>query len=409
MEIGSGIGILKRFLLFSVITLTALILSSCVLVKDNTKPIISDFTRSATLLSQHMIHFQANIRDTGSGLEEVAFELNHSPLPVTKEGSDLFVANWFGVYGSYSITVLAQDKAGNMATKTDSFFVADSTPPIVEAQLPLKVAKDVEFPLSIKAYDLQSGVKNVSLEIDGESVPVSNNETLKWSFSSEGKHTVSLTAINNQGLITTKEIDVDVINERKVPPYVQFVTLPQTIKSDKNTTFDVYAYSPNGIKKVELKVYDTTELSYFPSKNNVYEFHISIHPSTSKLVEATCTVYDSVGVKKVLAEPIVALSNDSSNVVIFPDNLSVRVAKEKTYAKIPFFVGSSNQNLKVKAYIDGVPADVEGSLPEMFALWKPSTGIHLLAVSVNGKIIKEKQFSLSLPSKEATSSSLPKR
>ncbi len=405
MESRSGIGILRKsVLLLLAVAVVAVLLSSCVLVKDNTKPIISEFTKSATLLSQHMIYFKANILDTGSGLGEVAFELNHSPLPVTKEGSDLFVAKWLGVYGSYNITVLAQDKAGNIATKTDSFFVADSTPPVVKVKLPTTVAKGVNFPLSVKAYDLQSGMKNISLEVDGENVPVSDNEILEWSFSTKGVHTICLTAVNNQGLVTIKKFNVNVVNERKTPPYAQFMLFPQSIQSGKSATFSVYAYSPNGIKKVELKMGKSTELAYFPSKGNIYTFHFLANTLTNKVIYATCTVYDTIGMKKEMVRPIVLLSNNSTSAALFPGEINFKVDKKSTCVKLPFFVGSVERNLKVKAYVDGVPVDVIGDLPKMFALWNPLPGIHVLAIAVDGKIISEKKISSFFPSKNPSTS-----
>ncbi len=410
MEIGSGTDILSKrnkiFFFISSLIVLSLALSSCVLVKDSTKPLISNFTKSATLLSQHMIYFKANIIDTGSGLDKVAFELNNSPLPLSKEGSSVFVASWLGVYGSYNITVLAQDRAGNIATKTDSFFVADSTPPIIEVKTPLKVAKSVEFPLSVKAYDLQSGIKSVSLEIDGESVPISSNETLKWIFSSVGTHYISLTAINNQGLMSTKEVTVNVVNERKVPPYAQFISFPNVLQSDKSATFTVYAYSPNGIKEIDLKVGKVAE-SLYSSKNNTYTFHLPVYSLTDELVQATCTVYDALGVKKVIATNVLVLSKDSTSVVLFPHNFSTNEFESADkYVKIPFFVGGTDLNaLKIKAYVDGVPVDITGSFPEMFALWNPSAGNHVLAIALNGKITEEKEFSFS--PLEKTSSSSP--
>ncbi len=395
MEIGSGINILNRlFLLISLLVLLTLLLSSCVLVKDNTKPLILDFTKSATLLSQHMIYFKAKILDTGSGLEKVAFELNHSPLPLTTEGSDVFVANWLGVYGSYSVTVVAQDRAGNVATKTDKFFVADSTPPMIKILSPKKITKDVEFPLTIKAYDLQSGIRNVSLEIDGENVPVSNEETLKWVFPTEGVHHISLTAVNNQGLITTKQMDLNVINERKTPPYAQFVNFPQVLQSDKDATFSVYAYSPNGVKVVELQIGKNVK-EIFSSSNNIYNFHFSLHCENNEIFQATCTMYDVTGIKKVISGKILVLSKDSTTAVIFPElKKDLSPSKRSHYLKIPFFVGGIDvKKLNVKAYIDGIPVDVEGDFPQMFTLWRPTKGIHVLAIAVNGKIVKEEEFS----------------
>ena len=88
---------MKKFALFSVLIFVILSLSSCVLIKDNVKPLISNFTKSATLLSQKNISFSANVIDTGSGLENVVFEIDDSPLPTFKTGTSVYVANWIGV------------------------------------------------------------------------------------------------------------------------------------------------------------------------------------------------------------------------------------------------------------------------------------------------------------------------
>ncbi len=382
---------MKRFVFFSILALIILSLSSCVLVRDNVKPLISNFTKSATLLSQKNISFSANVIDTGSGLESVVFEINDSPLPTFKTGTSVYVANWIGVYGSYNITVLAQDKAGNLATKTDSFFVNDSTPPIIEFDAPKTVAVGVKFPIALKAYDIQSGVKSVSLEIDGENVPITNDDTINWTFSDIGSHEILITAVNGQGLVNTRRVDMMSINARNVPPYAQFVKLPPIVKSGQSATFTVYTYSPNGIGVVDLK-FGKTERKLYANTSNLYTFTLKVDNVENGLVQATCTVYDGVGIKKVIHKDVVVLSKSSTVAVVVP-----KFNVESKKAQIPFFVASMSKPIKISALIDGIPVDVEGSFPKMVALWNSSPGNHVLGIDLNGDIVKEMNFSSVAP------------
>lgn len=382
---------MKKFVFFSALILLILSLSSCVLIKDNVKPLISNFTKSATLLSQKNISFSANVIDTGSGVESVVFEINDSPLPTFKTGTSVYMANWIGVYGSPTVTVLAQDKAGNLATKTDSFFVNDSTPPIVEVNAPQTVAVGVKFPITLKAYDIQSGVKKVSLEIDGENVPITNDNTIDWTFSDIGNHEILVTAVNRQGLVSMKKIDIMSINARNVLPYVQFVKFPSVVKSDQSATFTIYAYSPNGIGIVNLN-FGKSEKKLYANSNNIYTFVLEVGDVKDSLIQATCTVYDGVGVKKVIHKEVVALSKNSTVTVIVP-KFSVKTKK----VQIPFFVASLSKLVKISALIDGIPVNVEGSFPKMMALWNSSPGNHVLGIALNGNVVKEMSFSSITP------------
>jgi len=132
---------MKKFLFVVTISVLILVLSSCMLIKDSSKPMILNFTKSATLLSGNEIQFSANVVDNGSGLSSVVFDLDGVALPTTFSGTSTYSANWIGVYGSNSVTVFAVDRSGNFATKTDTFFVKDSTPPIVKDFYPEEIIK----------------------------------------------------------------------------------------------------------------------------------------------------------------------------------------------------------------------------------------------------------------------------
>lgn len=381
---------MRKFVFFASLAALFLLLTSCMLVKDNTPPAITNFTTSSTLLSRTNISFSADVIDTGSGVDSVVFEIDGSPLPTSQKGTSVYVANWYGVYGSHRVTVLAEDRAGNLATKKESFFVADSTPPIVNVEIPKTVAVGVKFPITLKIYDLQSGVESVSMTIDGKNVRLIS-DTLDWTFSNVGTHKISVTAFNGQGLVTTKNFEISSINAKNVPPYAQFMKWPDVVKSGKSATFTVYAYSPNGIGKVNLKFGNITR-TLTVNSDNVYTFVINIPNVGNAVLQATCTVTDGVGIKKTIHEDIMALSKNSTANVIIP-KFSVRTA----VAKIPFFVGTVSNSVKVSAMIDGIPVNVEGSFPKMFALCHLTPGKHSISVDLNGKVFGNAKFSSFLP------------
>ena len=377
---------MKKIVFFFSVAVVALSLTSCMLIRDNMPPVITNFTTSSTLLSRTNISFSADVIDTGSGLSKVVFEIDGSPLPTSQKGTSLYVANWYGVYGSHKVVVLAEDRAGNLSEKKDSFFVADSTPPIVEVSLPKTVAVGVRFPITVKAYDLQSGVKSVSVTIDGEKVPLISNN-IDWIFTNVGTHKISVTAVNGRGLVTTRTFEINSINARKVPPYVQFVKWPGVVKSGKNATFTVYAYSPNGIGKVYLS-FDKSKRISLPNANNVYNFVIKIPNVSNGVYQATCTVVDGVGIKKTIHESIVALSKDSTVDVMVP-----KFSAKSVIVKIPFFVGTLSTSVRISALVDGIPVSVGGSFPKMFAVAQLKPGEHTLGIALNGKVFKTVNFS----------------
>lgn len=381
---------MEKFVFFVSLVVLFLLLTSCMLVKDNTPPSITNFTTSSTLLSRANISFSADVIDTGSGVDSVVFEIDGSPLPTSQKGTSVYVANWFGVYGSHRVSILAEDRAGNLATKKDSFFVADSTPPIVNVKFPKTVAVGVRFPITLKVYDLQSGIESVSVTIDGENVPLISN-TIDWTFSNIGTHNISVTAFNGQGLVTTKNFEISSINARNVPPYAQFVKWPSVVKSGKNATFTVYAYSPNGVGEVDLKLGNIAHV-LTANPDNIYTFVINVPSVSNGILQATCTVTDGVGIKKTIHEEIMALSKNSTANVIIP-KFSVRTP----IAKIPFFVGTVSKSVKISAVVDGIPVDVEGSFPKMFAVCQLAPGKHTISVAVNGKVFGKAKFSSFLP------------
>ncbi|GEM_PF-1566122 len=381
---------MEKFVFFVSLVVLLLLLTSCMLVKDNTPPSITNFTTSSTLLSRTNISFSADVIDTGSGVDSVVFEIDGSPLPTSQKGTSVYISNWYGVYGSHRVTVLAEDRAGNLATKKDSFFVADSTPPIVNVKFPKTVAVGVKFPITLKVYDLQSGIESVSMTIDGENVPLIS-DTIDWTFSNIGIHKISVTAFNGQGLVTTKNFEISSINARNVPPYVQFVKWPSVVKSGKSATFTVYAYSPNGIGKVGLK-FDNVIRVLTANPDNVYTFVIDVPNVGNGILQATCTVTDGVGIKKTIHEEIMTLSKNSTANVIIP-----KISVKTPIAKIPFFVGTVSKSVKVSAMVDGIPVDVEGSFPEMFAICQLTPGKHTINVILNGKVFGKAMFSSFLP------------
>ena len=243
----------------------------------------------------------------------------------------------------------------------------------------------------MKAYDIQSGVKSVSLEIDGENVPITNDDTINWTFSDIGSHEILVTSVNGQGLVNTKKVEIMSINARSVSPYAQFVKFPSVVKSDQNATFTIYAYSPNGIGIVDLK-FGKSEEKLYANSNNLYTFVLKVEDVEDSLIQATCTVYDGVGIKKVIHKDVVALSKNSTVTVIVP-KFSVKTGK----AQIPFFAASLSKSVKVSALIDGIPVDVEGNFPRMMALWNSSPGNHVLGIVLDGNVVKEMSFSSIIP------------
>uniref|UniRef100_A0A7V3VSQ1 Uncharacterized protein n=1 Tax=Mesoaciditoga lauensis TaxID=1495039 RepID=A0A7V3VSQ1_9BACT len=381
---------MKKFLFVVTISVLILVLSSCMLIKDSSKPMILNFTKSATLLSGNEIQFSANVVDNGSGLSSVVFDLDGVALPTTFSGTSTYSANWIGVYGSNSVTVFAVDRSGNFATKTDTFFVKDSTPPIVKAFYPEEIAQNVNFPVTLNIYDPQSGIQSVSLSVDGKSLPFPS-KTLTLSFSNLGIHDLNVTAVNGQGLISTPTFYIDVVKKSDVKPYVQFINPPSVLQSGESATFTVYAYSPNGIQNVDFDLGAFQE-TLDSQASNVYTFNVKASIAGGKIYNATCTTFDSFGLQQSVSHKVFVISKDSTSDVVIPP-----ITESGTKIKIPFFVGLLSKNVSVSANMDGIPLQVDGVMPQLYALWSPTFGEHTFNVNVNGSIVKNVKFDYDQP------------
>ncbi len=379
---------MKRFLLIFSILVLILVLSSCMLIRGSSKPMIYDFTKSATLLSGQNISFSAKVVDP-DGLSGVVFDLDDAPIPTTLMGTSSYTANWLGVYGYHKVTLFAVGAGGMVATKTDSFFVKDSTPPIVKAFYPDTISQNVNFPIHIDVYDSESGIQSVSLNVDGKNTPFSTNFDL--SFDTLGSHYFTVTALNGQGLISTPTFYIDVVKPVNAKPYVQFTNMPEMISAGHQSTVTVYAYSPNGIQSVSLKV---GNLSDYLSGNasNTYIFNFKVPSSEiSGLYEATCTVVDGIGNSQFSTSDVLIAPPSATSIVVIPtiDATSIGMIK------IPFFAASNLTQFSVSAYVNGVPVQVYGNAPNFYAMWFSSYGDdNVFSVGINNSIVNKTQFSV---------------
>lgn len=356
------------------------------LIRGSSKPMIYGFTKSATLLSGQNIAFSAKVVDP-DGLSGVVFDIDGAPIPTTLTGTSLYTANWLGVYGYHKVTLFAVGVGGNVATKTDSFFVEDSTPPIVKAFYPDTISQNVTFPVQIDVYDLESGIQSVSLNVDGKNVPFSSDFNL--SFDTLGIHDFTVNAMNGQGLISTPTFYIDVVKPVSAKPYVQFTNVPEMISAGHQSTITVYAYSPNGIKNVSLEL---GNLSDYLSANasNTYTFNLKVPSSEVGLYEATCTVVDGMGHSQYVTSNVLIAPPNATSIVVIPTIKATSVGM----IKIPFFAASNSKRFSVSAYVNGVPVQVYGNAPNFYAMWSSSYGDEIFSVDINNSIVNKAKFSV---------------
>jgi hypothetical protein len=137
--------------------------------------------------------------------------------------------NWPYDPGNFSgtehvITVTVRDHAGNVTTRT---LELDRTPPVVELSGPLTEGLregTTDYPLHVHATDgepefPQSGVKTISIAVDGEVVKSVEQECkfgscpmdTEWTYDSEeypGEHEVTVTVADHAGNVTTEGLEI---------------------------------------------------------------------------------------------------------------------------------------------------------------------------------------------------------
>ncbi|BBJ28210.1 hypothetical protein [Athalassotoga saccharophila] len=365
---------MKRFLLVFSILVLILVLSSCMLIKGSSKPMILDLSKSATLLSGYNIEFSAKILSEGQ-LPQVVFDLDNSPLPTNLVGTSTYVADWVGVYGKHKITVFAVNPGGMVATKTDTFFVKDSTPPIVKALYPSTIAQGVVFPVKIDVYDPESGIQSVSMNIDGKNVPFNSN-IFDLSFQETGIKEITITAVNGQGLIATPTFNIDVVKPSNAMPYVQILNYPQLFMAGSDSTVTFYAYSPNGIKSVNFDFAGVDE-NIGSNASNTYTFNFKVPDVKSGLYTATCTFVDGIGKSEIITKSFLVASKGSTGVVYIPP-----VSLSSTTTIVPFFASAYPRINDISAYIDGVPTQIYGKSPDFYIV-VPFSGEHKIKIVMN--------------------------
>ncbi|WP_019501043.1 OmpL47-type beta-barrel domain-containing protein [Pseudanabaena sp. PCC 6802] len=176
---------------------------------DRTPPTLTVQSSTITTSTNTAI-IQGTANDPASGVDFVEWQLGNSAF-VRASGTTTWASTvTVPGLGSYTVSVRARDRAGNLsATQTITIVAVDSTPPVLEIVSPLEGAEftlvngtvTVEFQGT--AIDTQTGVSIVEWDVDGlnqykPAIPKAANDWSTWRVSipmtTAGNRTVSFRA-----------------------------------------------------------------------------------------------------------------------------------------------------------------------------------------------------------------------
>lgn len=195
------------------------------------------------------------------------------------------LTNLFGD-GSYVAKFTSTDQAGNASVSQVNFTV-DNTAPNVTIDT-LATTKNNEPTLTGTVNDPTA---SVVIKVDGiDHYVATNNGSGTWTFTftsplTDGTHTISVTATDTAGNITTPSVKSSVIVDT-VPPVVSTPTYstngnvitPTVTASDLNTPL-TYAWMANdSVSAANVTVSDTSVLepTFTVNANNTYHFTLSV-------------------------------------------------------------------------------------------------------------------------------------
>jgi hypothetical protein len=156
------------------------------------------------------VHVALSATDTGnSGVAGIHYTLDGS----TPTASSPAYSAPFTVAATKTLKFVAIDNAGNVSAAKTKPVQIDAGKPVVAITAPANNAKvKGVVRVTIKASDAKSGIAKVVLLIDGKRTKATTSSPLSFSWhagqAKAGKHTLTATATDKAGNVTTKSISV---------------------------------------------------------------------------------------------------------------------------------------------------------------------------------------------------------
>lgn len=201
-------------------------------VVDKTAPTVTA-TPSPAATSDNTVALNFAANDTGgAGVESITVTVDGG-TPVTYTNPTAMIQ--LTSQGRFVVTYTAKDRAGNTSAPQTITIVVDKTAPVANAVASPATTSNGTITVNVGATDpaipggAGSGVKSLSLSVDGAPAATVNGSSASQVFTTEGTHTVTYTATDNVGNTSAPRTITVVID--KTAPTVTATPSPGTVSN----------------------------------------------------------------------------------------------------------------------------------------------------------------------------------
>lgn len=176
-------------------------------MEDVTAPGITVVTPAATDYSHtDVFDVDVDVTDDMSGVHRVAIALDGQPVA---DGDRIDLSSL--PLGAHTLTVEAEDTAGNFARASVAFDVVDTTPPEITIVAPRggEYGHHETFVIDVDVIDQHSDVSRVAITLDGQ--PVADGDAVDLHDLALGAHELAVDAEDGAGNIAGAELTFTVV------------------------------------------------------------------------------------------------------------------------------------------------------------------------------------------------------
>ncbi len=353
----------KTILFLSILFLVV----SCAML-DKVPPVLEASIYKITDIAGENIVLNISATDQ-SGIDRIEIYANDKLIfKTTQTGQISFPAP----YGSFTLKVVAYDRAGNPTSKIiGSFKTKDLIKPKVSVDYTPKGAMPGEIvTVTVSAQDDESGIRVAGLKINKKEVQLTNN---RYSFQAQaGTYELEAYAIDNEGNenYDKKQLNVSVPADT-AGPSIDFPDLVRKVKPGTNVNITISATDESGVSKIIFN--DGKETVYVPTMPATQLlWNVTRNVGTENPYSFTVTAYDSKNNYTIKTGAIEIGINLPPSVTIEVDKPT---PKEKEKVKISIDATDDSRVIQVVLYIDNVAVRTFTQEPYVYE-WTAVKGIH---------------------------------
>lgn len=304
-----------------------------------------------------------------SGIDRIEIYANDKLIFRTTQTGQISVP---APYGSFTLKVLAYDRAGNSASRVlGSFKTRDLTKPEVSIDYTPKGPLPSEtVTVVVSAQDNESGIRTVGLRVNKKEVQLTNN---RYTFQVQaGIYEFEAYAIDNEGNdnIARVTLNVSVAGDSSGPE-IEFPNLVKKSKPGATVNIAILATDESGVSKIIFN--DGRESIYVPTTPATQLiWNVTRNVGTTNPYSFSVTAYDSRNNYTTKTGSIEIGTN-------LPPSVSIEVDKPapKEGERVLIRINASDDSMvkQVVLYIDNVPVRTFNQQPFTHE-WTAIKGIH---------------------------------